>query len=128
SGSAKRFIGVVEASSLHVASTSPLCCARDAAQNSVVVHIGVRTPAGWTVFTRILSLAHSTATERANKRSPALLAAYALAPGAALMPEADDTSTMLPPFPAPRMARTACFVPRYAPSRLMAITRRHTSR
>src|SRR5262245_4581870 len=95
----------------------------------MVRHIGVFTPEGLTELMRMESprSTHSLATALVNMIAAALLAEYALAPAAALMPEAEETFTMLPLRLVCRMATIACLVPRKTPSRLTARTRRQSS-
>src|SRR5262245_57040198 len=95
---------------------------------AVLPQIGVFTPPGATAFTRtpLPSWAHSNATAVVSMMTAALLAQYAAAAGAALMPEADATLTMLPP-PDRLMDRTPARVPRNTPSRLTARTRRQSA-
>ncbi len=67
------------------------------------------------------------ATDRAQQTQGGFARRIGAGTREALMPEADDTRTTLPPRPRLRMARTACLVPRKAPSRLIAMTWRHVS-
>src|SRR5262245_43467672 len=96
----------------------------------MVRHIGVFTPEGQIELMRIASprSRHSLAAAFVIMQTAALLAEYALAPADALIPDAEETLTMLPPRPACRIACIACFVPRKTPSRLIAMTRRQSSR
>src|SRR5262245_43781847 len=96
-------------------------------KNGIDSHMGVFTPPGHTALTRMGSPAsmHSLAAARVNMHTAALLVAYALDPAGGRIPDAEETFTILPPFA--RMARIAYFVPRKTPSRLTAITRRHSA-
>src|SRR5262245_24945389 len=115
------------ARAVNAASSDPTCWTRSR-KNGMLDHMGVLTPPGQTVLTRTATpwSRNSLAAVLASMHSPALLAEYAAAPPAALMPDADDTWTILPP--AARIARIACLVPRNAPSRLIAMTRRQSAR
>src|SRR5215218_5070832 len=93
----------------------------------ILPHIGVRTAPGCTELTRMASVAHSSATALVNRRTPPLLAQYALERGDPVRPAAEDTLTIEPPSPCCLMARTPCLVPRKTPSRLTAISARQSA-
>src|SRR5258706_3832638 len=88
--------------------------------------IGVWTAPGWMELTRMLSRASSSAAVLVSPRIPHLLATYDARPNWAVIPAAADMLTIAPP-PALRIDGTTARIPRYAPVRLMSITRRQAA-
>src|SRR5580704_1541741 len=75
------------------ASSSLPCFSTSPGQKGIFCHIGVITAPGETQLTRIARDLNSSAAVFTNIRTAALLAQYALAPGEALVPEAEPTRT-----------------------------------
>src|SRR3954465_7975904 len=125
SGSASRPTGVAAPSAFSAAS-SPPDCATSPGQKSAFAQMAVRTPPGWMELTRMPSPATSSATALLKSRTAPLLAQYALAWAEPTRPLAEETFTIEPP-PVLRIARTPSRVRRKPPSRLTAMTRRHSA-
>src|SRR5260221_9225448 len=100
-GSARRPCGVGPMMALN-APSSPPAFFTTASHHGCFSQIAVFTPPGCTELTLMPSLAHSSAIDLVKRRTPPLLAQYALAPGAPTIPIAEDTFTIEPPRPAAR--------------------------
>src|SRR3954451_17216358 len=87
---------------------------------------GVMIAPGQTAFTRIPSLAYSTAAFFVRPPMPCLLAVYALSSRTARSPAFEDVLTIAPP-PSSSMRRIWCFIPRNVPRRFTAMTRSKSS-